>query len=181
MNPKLIIGCVVVLSLFAGNAATQEYSRIRSRIETTQAKVDALAEELKETTATIHAAIKSITDRFSKAIDDRAMQVSEDLRKEIRKDSKPLAPVKALETQKQPRIVMHSADEEKGVVCGPCRAWIKTEKAKWEKVGWDVQVVKEIETKRGWPWFEIYDRDGGKFEVDGPLTIDKFFASKARQ
>ena len=140
---------LVVCGLFFGNAFTQEYTRIKSRIETTQAKADALADELKATTKTIHAAIKSITDRLV----SESVQASE-------------------QPQLQPKIVMHSADS-----CGPCRAWIVTEKAKWQKAGWDVQIIKETTTKRGWPWYEITDRDG-RFEVVGPLTSDKFIAAK---
>lgn len=164
MNQKpLLIGCGVVLFLFAGNAATQEYSQIKSRLQQTQAKVDALTDELKATTKTIHAAIKSLTERFAKQLESTSIE---------RTDSGPIE-----QTELQPRIVMHSADEEKGFVCGPCRAWLKTEKAKWEKVGWSIEVVKEVETKRGWPWYEITDRDGD-FQVDGPLTTDKFLAAK---
>jgi outer membrane murein-binding lipoprotein Lpp len=160
MNQKqLLMGFGVVLFLFAGNAATQEYSRIKTRLEQTQAKVDALTDELKATTKTIHAAIKSLTERFAK----QSIEVIEHKAE----------PIKTLEPPKQALIVMHSSDS-----CGPCRAWISTEKAKWEQVGWDVQVIKEIETIRGWPWYEITDRDGKRFEVDGFLTNDKFHATK---
>lgn len=156
MNQKpFLIGCGVVLFLLAGNAVTQEYSRIKSRIETTQAKVDALADELKATTKTIHAAIKAITDRIAKSIEQKQVE-----------------PIKNVAPPVQPKIVMHS-----GYSCGPCNAWIATEKAKWEQVGWVVEVIKESETNRNWPWFEIFDRDG-RFEVDGPLTKDNFDAQK---
>jgi outer membrane murein-binding lipoprotein Lpp len=182
MNQKtLLIGCGVVL-LFAGNAARTEYARITSRIETTQAKVDALADELAATTKTIHAAIRSITDRFTKAIDDKAMQLEESFRGEVyRIESKPTIiehprtnePIKTFEPPRQPRIVMHS-----GYSCGPCNAWLATEKSKWEQSGWTIEVIKEVESTRGWPWFEIFDRDGKCFQVDGPLTNDKFQSTK---
>jgi len=155
MNQKqLLIGFGVGLFLFAGNAATQEYSRIRTRLETTQTKVDALADELKATTKTIHAAIKALAERFAK------QSFIE------RTGSAPIANVV------QPIIVMHSSE-----TCGPCQAWIATERAKWEQVGWQVEVIKETETTRGWPWYEITDRDG-TFEVLGPLTTDKFITAK---
>ena len=167
MNKKpLIVGCGVVLFLFAGNAATQEYTRIKTRLEATQAKVDKLTDELAATTKTIHTAIKSLTERFTK----QSFEVVEHKAE----------PIKTFEPPVQPRIVMHSADEEKGVVCGPCRAWLRTEKAKWQGAGWDVEVIKEIETKRGWPWYEIIDRDGKRFEVDGALTTEKFLAAKRK-
>jgi outer membrane murein-binding lipoprotein Lpp len=160
MNQKtiLIVGALVVLG-FAGNAATQEYSRIKTRLEATQAKVDALTDELKATTKTIHAAIKSLAERFTK----QSFEVVEHNTGE---------PIKTFEPPVQPTIIMHSADS-----CGPCKAWIRDELIKWESVGWIVQVIKETETKRGWPWYEITDRDG-RFEVQGPLTTDKFLASK---
>lgn len=151
----VLIGCGL-----AGNAATQEYTRIKTRLKATQAKVDKLTDELAATTKTIHAAIKSLAERFTK----QSFEVIE---------HKTSEPVKTLEPPKQALIVMHSADS-----CGPCRAWIATEKAKWEQVGWTVQVIKEVETKRGWPWYEITDRDGKRFEVDGFLTNDKFHAAK---
>ena len=164
MNQKpLLIGCGVVLFLFAGNAATQEYTRIKSRLETTQAKVDALADELKATTKTIHAAIKSLTERFARQVEAKPFEVVEHKSEQIKTFDPPV----------QPLIVMHSSD-----TCGPCKAWIRDEKAKWQGSGWKVEVLKEVETKRGWPWYEITDRDGARFEVNGTLTTDKFLAAK---
>jgi hypothetical protein len=148
---------------FAGNAATQEYSRIKSRLEATQAKVDKLTDELAATAKTFHAAIKSLAERFARQVESKPVEVVE----------QKTEPIKTVE----PTIIMHSADETKGMICGPCRAWISTEKAKWENAGWSVQVVKEIETKRGWPWYEITDRDV-RFEVQGSLTTEKFLAAK---
>jgi outer membrane murein-binding lipoprotein Lpp len=160
-----VIGLVLIaMFCFAGNAATQEYSRIKSRLEATQAKVDKLTDELRETTKTIHAAIKSLTERFARQTEAKPIEVVE---------TKQVEPIKTV----QPTIIMHSADEEKGVFCGPCRAWLKTEKAKWEQIGWSVEVIKEVETKRGWPWYEITDRDV-RFEVQGSLTTEKFLAAK---
>jgi len=158
MNQKpLLIGCGAVLLFFAFQAAKAEYVRVTLRIELTQAKVDALTDELKATTKTVHDAIKSITDRLTKQLEE--MQAA-----------------KAIEPPREvakPTIVMHS-----GYSCGPCNAWIATEKAKWESSGWTVEVVKEAESKRLWPWFEVTERDGKRFEVDGPLTNDSFLAAK---
>lgn len=160
MNQRTALIVVVLIGCgLAGNAATQEYTRIKTRLETTQAKVDKLADELRETTKTIHAAIKSLTERFVRQAEAKPIIENK------------TEPIKTLPVQ--PLIVMHSSD-----TCGPCRAWIATEKAKWQSAGWDVQVVKEIETKRGWPWYEITDRDGQSFEVNGTLTTEKFLAAK---
>ena len=160
MSQKVLIGFVVVVILFCGNAATQEYTRIKTRLETTQTKVDALADELKATTKTIHAAIKSLTERFTRQVESKPVEVVE----------QKAEPIKTV----QPQIIMHSSD-----TCGPCRAWIKTEKAKWEQVGWMVEVIKETETNLGWPWYRIIDNDG-TFDVIGPLTYDKFQAAKKK-
>lgn len=69
----------------------------------------------------------------------------------------------------KPRIVMHSGDG-----CGPCRDWIAKSMPSWEQQGWDVEVVKEIDSSRGWPWFEVYLANGKRFEVDGPLTLETY-------
>ena len=69
---------------------------------------------------------------------------------------------------------MHS-----GQVCAPCSAWKASEKPKWEKAGWSVEVITETTTDRGWPWFEIYE-NGSLYIVDGPLTADKFEAAKKK-
>ena len=159
MNQKtILIAAAVVGVLFAGNAATQEYKRIQDRIEKTQAKVDALTDELQATAQKLRSAIEAIAKRFSQAVEAKQVQS----KAELKLFAPPIIP----------KIIMHSADS-----CGPCRAWIATEKAKWELAGWQVEVVKETTTKRGWPWYEITDRDG-KFQVDGPLTADKFSAAK---
>ena len=164
MNQKpLLIGCGVVLFLFAGNAATQEYKRIQDRIEKTQAKVDALTDELRATSQKLRSAIEAIAKRFSQPVEAKQVQ--------SKAEPKTFAPPVV------PTIIMHSADEEKGMVCGPCRAWIATEKAKWENVGWKVEIVKETETKLGWPWFRLIDNDG-TFDVIGPLTSEKVLAAK---
>lgn len=166
MNQRTALILVVLIGCgLAGNAATQEYTRLKTRLETTQAKVDELTDELRETTKTIHAAIKSLTERFVRQSEVKPFEVIEHKAE----------PIKTLEPPLQPLIVMHSADS-----CGPCRAWIATEKAKWEQVGWKVEVLKEVETKRGWPWYEITDRDGKRFEVDGTLTTEKFLAAKRK-
>lgn len=166
MNQKtLLFCCGAVLLFFAFNAAKAEYVRVTLRIELTQAKVDALTDELKATTKTVHDAIRSITDRFKQMEETQAASKASETNETVKTVESP--------KQLQPTIVMHS-----GYSCGPCNAWLATEKAKWESSGWSVQVVKEAESKRLWPWFEITERDGKRFEVDGPLTNDSFLAAK---
>ena len=61
----ILILAVIGFAIFlASNSIKTEYARIQLRVEVTQAKVDAIADELQATTATIHAAIRSLTDRF---------------------------------------------------------------------------------------------------------------------
>ena len=160
---KIVAAIGVVLALFVGvNSCQKEYRRIQSRVETTQAKVDALADELKETAATIHAAIRSITERFLALEESRIESQS--------------AEVQVVPSVIEPTIVMHS-----GYSCGPCNAWISNWMPRWKQAGWRVDVVKEIESQRAWPWYEITDRDGVRFEVDGPLTNENFQRFKPKK
>lgn len=162
MNQRtLAIVCGAAILIMSLNAARTEYARIQASVSKTQAKVDALADELASTTKTIHAAIRSITDRFVK---QSSIETIEHPQSET---------IEVFAPPINPTIVMHS-----GYSCGPCNAWIATEKAKWESAGWTIEVVKEVSSTRGWPWFEITDKDGKRFQVDGPLTNDNFQSAK---
>lgn len=257
---KSVIASAIGLGLIlAFNSIQTEYARITKRVETTQAKVDALADELQATTATIHAAIRSLTDRFlageadgvnsflERTNSDHDDQLSDEglfgaarsgKWSEVRRDFlrqhptceacgiesdlnvhhiKPFNQFPELELEPSnlitlcrkhhfevghlgnwrtanatvrddaakiriglgrqvaiPTIVMHS-----GYDCGPCNAWISREMPRWIQSGWAVEMVKELDTARSWPWYEITDRDGSKFEVNGPLNNDNFQAAKA--
>jgi outer membrane murein-binding lipoprotein Lpp len=161
----LIVAGLIFLSFFAYGSIKKEYARIQTRVETTQAKVDALADELQATTKTIHAAIRSLTDRFL-AGEGQEIGVSNEASPAIAVDTKPHPTL--------PTIVMHS-----GYDCGPCNAWLSSEMPKWIQSGWRVEVLKELDTVRSWPWYEITDRDGARFEVTGPLNNNNFQAAKA--
>jgi len=169
----IIVGlaALAAIAFFAFNSISNEYARIQSRFETTQAKVDALADELQATTKTVHAAIKSLTDRFL-AGDAVEAEMVETI-KEIDVANKLLDSL-TLSKPTQPKIIMHS-----GHSCGPCNAWIARDMPRWIQSGWTVEVVKELDTGRSWPWYEITDRDGSQFQVDGPLNNTNFNASKA--
>ena len=158
---KIVIASAIGLGLLlAFNSIQTEYARITKRVETTQAKVEALADELKATTATIHAAIRSLTDRFLAGEGQEIGLESE------------LSPVIAT----APTILMHSSP-----TCGPCLKWKNNELERWTKAGWQVAVIDEENCERAkWPWYEITDRDGSQFEVIGPLSKDNFKAAKAR-
>jgi hypothetical protein len=87
---------------------------------------------------------------------------------------KPIPPVDAAivsqpvlkdEPKVVPTITMHSGES-----CPPCERWIANDMASWQRVGWTVEIVKESTSSRLWPWYEILDGDGLRFEVDGPLT-----------
>ena len=168
---KIVIAAAIGLGLFfAFNSLQTEYARITSRVETTQAKVDALADELQATTATIHAAIKSLADRFlagesmeAEVVETiKAIDTLNDTLKEVAK------------TPTVPTILMHSSP-----TCGPCLKWKNNELERWTKAGWQVAVIDEEHCERAkWPWYEITDRDGKQFEVIGPLNNDNFQAAK---
>lgn len=173
---KIVATIGVVLALFVGvNSCQKEYRRIQSRVETTQAKVDALADELKATTATIHAAIRSITERFL-ALEASRIESQVGQAEVLTKVEEVKKQADNFNRSAVPTIVMHS-----GYSCGPCNAWISNLMPRWKQAGWRVDVVKEMESQRAWPWYEITDRDGVRFEVDGPLTNDSFQLFKPRK
>ena len=131
-----------------------EYQAIKARLAITQAKVDALADETNATVEILGAAVQDLREVFARFKAEKQPQQST--------------------PQVKPTIVMHS-----GASCGPCNLWKTKEQSKWERVGWTVDVLTEIESTRLWPWFEVYDTDGTRFEVNGPLTKDSF--EKAKQ
>jgi hypothetical protein len=131
-----------------------EYQQIKARLAITQAKIDTLTDETNATVEILGAAVQDLREVFA--------------RFKAEKQSQEAAP------QIKPTIVMHS-----GASCGPCNLWKSKEQSKWERVGWTVDVLTEIESDRLWPWFEVYDSDGSRFEVNGPLTRDSF--EKAKQ
>jgi len=163
---KIVIAAAIGLAaFFAFDWLKTEYARIQLRVEVTQAKVDLLADELASTTKTVHAAIKSLTDRFL------ANDLEKVAAKSIEKQD-----VNSLSerTSSVPTIIMHS-----GYSCGPCNAWLSNDMPRWLQSGWKVEVVKELDTVRSWPWYEITDRDGKQFEVNGPLNNNNFNAARA--
>lgn len=178
MNRNLFIAVVgVIVGCVAFQAASQEYRRIQRRIEVTQAKVDLVADESAAAIADIRRVIASIVDRFAKATDSdlqfremvstelgRLRQDLEAKPVEITKETIHEAPKKA-----SCKIVMHS-----GSNCAPCNAWIMNSLPVWQSKGWEIEILKETETTRSWPWFEVYLPSGRSFEVDGPLTIESY-------
>ena len=161
----LTIAGLIFLSFFSYGSIRTEYARIQSRVEVTQAKVDQLADELQATTKTVQAAIRSLTDRFL-AGEGQETGLANEASPVIAIDVKPSSIV--------PTIIMHS-----GYDCGPCNAWLSSEMPKWIQSGWRVEVLKELDTGSSWPWYEITDRDGLRFEVNGPLNNNNFNAAKA--
>lgn len=70
-----------------------------------------------------------------------------------------------------PTIVMHSASFN----CPPCESWIRNDMPTWQAAGWTIpEPLKEAEPGKSYPWFEIKDGDGLRFEVIGPLTKEKY-------
>ncbi len=145
---------LLVVGAVALLAINHEYQQIKARLAITQGKIDALADETDATVEILGAAVQDLREVFARFKAEKQPQQS--------------AP------QVKPTIIMHS-----GASCGPCNLWKSKEQSKWERVGWTVDVLTEIESKRMWPWFEVYDSDGSRFEVDGPLTKDSF--EKAKQ
>lgn len=159
----LIVGAAALLGL------NHEYQAIKARLAITQAKVDALADETNATVEILGAAVQDLRDVFARLSSDA--KPSLDQYKPTPEVTPQFSP--QFIPQVKPRIVMHS-----GASCGPCNLWKSKEQSKWERVGWTVDVLTEIESTRLWPWFEVYDSDGSRFEVDGALTRDTFEKAK---
>ena len=150
---------LIVLGVVSLLAVNHEYQQIKARLATTQAKIDNLTDETNATVEILGAAIQDLRELFSKlSSNDKTSLPS----------YKPTQEVK-------PTIVMHS-----GASCGPCNDWKAKQMPAWKKQGWDVQVITEVESNRMWPWFEVCDSDGAKFEVEGALTGDTFRAAKGK-
>ena len=144
----LVVGGVALVAL------NHEYQQVKARIETTQRKLDTLADETNATVEILGAAIQDLRDVFQRFKAEQSPKQVD------------LLPSK-------PTIVMHS-----GASCGPCNDWKAKQMPVWTKAGWDVQVITEIDSNRMWPWFEVQDSDGTRFEVNGALTVDSFRAAK---
>jgi len=174
------LAALAAIAFFAFNSIKTEYARIQSRVEVTQQKVDALADELRATSELMGDAINAIKKRFL-ALEARSSEATKsvnslhDLALSTVKDI-PKQEVKSLSerTSSVPTILMHS-----GYSCGPCNAWLSNDMPRWLQSGWKVEVVKEFDTVRSWPWYEITDRDGKQFEVNGPLNNNNFNAARA--
>ncbi len=152
----LIVGVAALLGL------NSEYQAIKARLAITQAKVDALADETNATVEILGAAIQDLRELFAKLSSDTKPSLDQ------------YKPTPEAAPQIKPTIVMHS-----GASCGPCNDWKSKQMPVWLQAGWDVQVITEVESNRFWPWFEVQDSDGSRFEVDGQLTKDSF--EKAKQ
>jgi hypothetical protein len=163
---KQMPAILLVVGGFAILAINHEYQQIKARLAITQNKVDALADETDATVEILGAAIQDLRELFAKLSSDAKPSLDQ------YKSTPEVTPEVAPEVK--PRIVMHS-----GASCGPCNQWKSKEQSKWERVGWTVDVITETDSPRAWPWFEVYDTDGSRFEVNGPLTNDSF--EKAKQ
>ena len=176
------LAALAAIAFFAFNSIKAEYARIQSRVEVTQAKVDALADELAATSKTVHDAIKRFTVRF--------MQIEGELKPMTKEEAEAFndlqnvekVPVKGdsvnslLErTSSVPTIIMHTTPS-----CGPCKKWVENDSERWRNSGWEVVVLPpEEDPSKRYPWYEIIDRDGKRFEVNGPLNNSNFNAARA--
>lgn len=172
----IIAIAVLVVGFLAFQAASQEYQRIQRRIEVTQAKVDRVADESAAAIADVRRVIASIVDRFSKSNESdlqfREMVSSEfgKLRQEIEKPvEQPKQTIQEAPKKASSKIVMHSGEN-----CTPCKIWIANSLPAWKSKGWEIEVLKESQSTRLWPWFEVYLPSGKRFEVDGPLTMESY-------
>lgn len=163
-----IVVVLFCLGIYGAASVMTEYKSIKARLATTQNKVDALADETNATVEILGAAITDLRELFAKLSPEAKPSLP---------SYKPTqeAPKEANLPRSKPTIIMHS-----GASCGPCNDWKAKQMPAWTKQGWDVQVITEVESDRMWPWFEVQDSDGIRFEVDGALTSDTFKNAKQR-
>lgn len=165
MNKKYVIVAIVIGALlFIGQQVKHEYNQAVAnanllRLQLTEA-IETSTEAVKSFQATsdsIRETITEIKDRLARIESSQINQVS------------PKVATKTEGKPSKPRIVMHSGDG-----CGPCNDWISKSMPSWKQQGWDVEILKELSSSRGWPWFEVYLSNGRRFEVDGPLTLESY-------
>ena len=162
-TPVFLIAGIAVYVIFG------EYTQLKSSIGQSTQRVNELTDETKATVRTIRETIDDLRGKFL-----RLESQYETLETQLQTKVVEPAPEPEQKTI-TPTIVMHS-----GYSCAPCNNWIVNEKPKWEKSGWFVEVKKEIESTRSWPWFRITNRKGVEFEVDGPLTNDNFIDAQRK-
>jgi hypothetical protein len=181
---KIVIAAAIGLAaFFAFSSIKTEYARITSRIEETQLRIDAVADESKEAIEDIRKVIKTMQQWLTKIAmqqdANQGQETSDIVKADILKaELEKLNDVKSLSERASnsvPTIIMHTMNG-----CGPCKKWVENDAARWRNAGWDVVVLPPEEGHpAGYPWFEIIDRDGKQFQVDGPLTNSNFNAAKA--
>ena len=166
-----IVVVLFCLGIYGAASVMTEYKSIKARLATTQNKVDALADETNATVEILGAAITDLRELFSKLSSEAKPSLpSYKTTQEVTQEVTPEVKVK-------PTVIMHS-----GEGCAPCKKWKSESKQVWEDAGWDVVVIDEKpeQATRRWPWFEVQDSDGTRFEVDGALTSDTFKNAKQR-
>jgi hypothetical protein len=151
---------VILIAGLAVYVISGEYTQLKSSIGQSTRKVNELTEETKATVKTIRETIDDLRGKFLRLESQYATLETQLQTKAI--EPKP-------EVKITPKIVMHS-----GSGCKPCIEWIKNAMPSWKSQGWEVEVLKETESTRRWPWFEVYMQNGKRFEVDGPLTLESY-------
>ena len=157
--------------LLAGSAyiafsfVSQEYANIRSAIGETKSKTDAVADETKATMEAIKQTIEDLRSKFMTLEMQMAKQTEQKTVDDVAEEQ-PKPAVK-------PTIVMHTT-----AGCPPCEQWKQLAKPVWEAIGWNVVVLPPEPFVTQFPWFEITDSDGVKFESVGYLTRETFARDK---
>jgi hypothetical protein len=171
-NTLGLVACVVIVAgWYVANAIGIEYHAIKTKLEATQARIDKLTDETNETIRNLNATIQDLRDVFKRF---KAEQETQEIYQPPLPEELP-TPKEEMKELVKPTIIMHSGKD-----CGPCNEWKARRMPQWINSGWDVQVVTELDSKIPWPWFEITDADGLKFEVIGQLTGESFIQARER-
>jgi len=150
MNKTPWIIAILVVLYIAFTVASQEYTRIMSALGETQSKANAVADETRETIASIRQTIEDLRGKFRLLETQLAAA-------EGASEAKPIV--------RRSTVVMHSASW-----CGSCKVWLRDAAPAWRKQGWQVEIIEDDSTTRSVPWFEVNLSDGRRFEINEYLT-----------
>lgn len=188
----IIAAALGLVVMFIAQKVQDEYAKACAKAESIRLEVveaiETSTEAVKSFQATsdsIRETITDIKDRLAR-VELSQLELARTTSDSLQDNSAKLAmKLEALQTKldeqpKQPeskadakpaksRIVMHTGDG-----CGACNNWIAKTMPGWQANGWEVELVKEVSSPRGWPWFEVYPAGGKRFEVDGPLTKESY-------
>lgn len=137
-----------------------EYREVKSSVSEFQVKV---VDAVDETSLLVQSIRKTINELREKLFALESQYKT--LEAKLAESKQP--PVEAKPKQKHAPVrtlVMHTIPN-----CGSCNVWKSQHMQEWQSNGFEVQIVEDLGVLRSYPWFEIYDGDKPKREIEGVL------------